>query len=163
MEQEPTAKDQAATNEDVAEAPLKPTLRYEVVVADGMLQSLVARLQVGEGSFPITISLGGMVVAGHITNGEDFFRGCGECIKTYVHARTGSEEIDENIDEAFSAIAEKRKEFVNALPENDPSRIHPQHLHLKDVVIIGGGTRTDVPWWRCRFTSIDGFVFGLHV
>lgn len=112
-----------------------------------------------EGSFGITMSLGGQVVSGLVISRKAWL----ERMQQLVRDEAGAEALADGLGMMGDTIAtvtaenKARREALNLPPATR------QFIHLRDVrVYLPGGDNLDVKLWRADLKHLTGWTLGSH-
>jgi hypothetical protein len=151
-----TETTQASSREELADA-------IRQAQSDWWLALLVRFANETAFSFPITLSVSGMLVSGVLVGGKEYFEGIAETISKGVP----DEEDRASLRDLFGAPATIYDESSDDNPpaeDDKPEPPPPGFIHLKDARLWSPDrsplSRQRGIWWRGRIAAIDGFFFG---
>ena len=130
-------------------------IELERLAPDSQLSSLVTIANRLKGlSIPITLTVSGQQIAGHLVSGEEFFVG--------IQASIRSANSNPNADWGSlwdSAVKMYREMHEMSEEEADQQDTYPAFIHLKDAKTSLG---LPIPngLWRGRLASVDGWAIG---
>jgi hypothetical protein len=133
-------------------------VREEDVAADDFyleaLLSLVVGADAHEGSFDITLSLGGTMVSGTVIGVRAWERLWTESMLASAPALGSSLQL--MLDDMSA-----RAELVDIArkAEDRPARAF-RYLTLKDATVWSGPVPQHLPLWRCKLSAVDGWSQG---
>ena len=135
------------------ESDTAPPLRHPAEL-DVVLQALVDTVNHGDTEFPLTLSMGGMIVTGTLVSGRKFFDGlAAEFAEASPSAKTVWRKSFRLLGSAYYPASKQ-----------ELSKSPPHYFHLRDAHFLGP-TPAPIPtnrgvWWRGRIVRVDGFFFG---
>jgi hypothetical protein len=128
---------------------------------DWFLQGLVSLATRVDMDYPVTLSVGGLLISGHVISGKRYF----ECLACEVVSGLG--DVDPAIKEAFAKIKDLGEMY--SAPVEGESGLRelerPEYIHLQNARIFHPGMAVPIPTnrgmlWRGRLDAIDGFTLG---
>jgi hypothetical protein len=136
---------------------------------DSQLQMFV-RLAENGLEFPVTLSVGGMLISGMLTSYSEYLKLMGETIREM----TIPELRDDTLTDTFAKLAEsaqnaararqRAEDTAESLGEELEDDVRPEYIHLKDAKVflaadMGIPTQGGVVW-RGKIAAVDGFILG---
>jgi hypothetical protein len=144
-------------------------LRIREAHSDWWLATLVDLANRSGLTMPITLSVGGLLVAGTLVGGKDYFEGVAKLVADSIEDSDLSESIRQLFSipmEAYQPSEEpSENEDTDQAKAEDRPEPPPSFLHLRGARIWGPNAFTSIPnnegiWWRGKIEDVDGFLFG---
>ena len=134
----------------------KETVSQQVSQGDFHLRDVILLANGTKAEFPITLTVGGMLISGLLTGGKRYFE---EFAETMANAH-GTAETSEQLREFFS----RRTKIYDAPEEGEPP-VPLAYVHLREARFFVPGAQP-VPssggvLWRGRLSQVDGFHLGM--
>ena len=129
--------------------------------SDWFLQILVNMINNSADAFlSITLNVGGTIVSGQLTSGDQYFSGFAADLKGAGFSAEAADEFNK-----LGQIYIQRREKPNEAADDDFTKNPPQYIHLKNARIFSPGSPNAIPsnrgvWWRGRLNAVDGFILG---
>ena len=137
---------------------------------DSYLQVLISLAEDGA-KVPVTLSIGGMLVTGHLISTQEYREGVEKVLFDTVDASGAGREETEAVKEAFllrrqiQEDIEEGDKYVRDIEEGKPIPPRPyKYVHLTNARFYAPSGQ---PWtqpegfvWRGKAAAVDGFVVG---
>jgi hypothetical protein len=129
------------------------------VRGDGQLRFLVAVVNGTTNEFPITLTVGGVLVSGFLASGHRYFDEFADQMTSGIQDTPGLDR-----EELRAQFALPGQVFL--IDEEEGKRPPPRYIHVLDAryyfgrEIVTPTVKGGRVWWRGRIESVDGRQFG---
>ena len=124
---------------------------------DWYLRHLVSLVNDNVGDrIPVTVVVGGTVVAGDLAAVSDFFVGSGQTMSEYF----ADPETQTQIRREFDEMSMEHRLLTMPGDGDDGDSVDIGYLHMEDARVLVGERSMQLRWWRCRLASVDAWAFG---
>lgn len=137
-------------------------LAADLISHDMVLEGLIFSANAEGQEYGITVTVGGTVVSGVLSGDAEFIRFLAAEITTEPE-NADSASLRDDL-EATADRTEAKLRQVLTRPRKGETRPIPlmPTLHLRDATIwLPGGQSVQVPYWRGRVQSVDGWFLGI--
>lgn len=129
---------------------------------DWFLQHLVSMTNQFQLFFPITLSVGGVLISGEIVDGKTYFDEFAGLMKQGLLNISG-EQFATHMGDIYRSAGDRYLQST-AESEERPAISEPNYIHLRKAKIFHAGgasiPRGEGVLWRVRLGAIDGFTLG---
>ncbi len=142
-----------------------PEEQPQLVTSDALdwfLQHLVSMTNQFQLFFPVTLSVGGVLISGEIVDGKTYFDEFAALMKERLSNISG-EQFATHMGEIYRSAGDRYLQSASE-GEERPAVSEPNYIHLRKAKLFHAGgasiPRGEGVLWRVRLGAIDGFTLG---